>query len=68
MFDFLHIHRGSHLTNFGMGAPFYTLPPPQTSHAYTGVIPRAFFRFKVEVEDLTTNAATSTADPSGSGM
>lgn len=42
--------------------------PPQASHAYTGVIPRAFFRFKVEVEDLTTNVATSTADPRGSGM
>ena len=42
--------------------------PPQAAHAYTGMIPRAFFRFKVEVEDLTTNVATSTADPRGSGM
>lgn len=61
MFDFcisIELHA---LTNFGMGFNLSaSLPtPPQASHAYTGVIPRAFFRFKVEVEDLTTNAATA---------
>ena len=57
---FLHTSSSwKHPTNFGMGFLSIPFPPPQISHAYTGMIPRAFFRFKVEVEDLTTNAATA---------